>query len=158
VDLDEVGREVLADLAGPLAESGGHVSIDPLPSIEADRLQMRQLLQNLVGNAIKFRRPGVVPRVRVGARFVGSLERGGACEIRVSDNGIGLDPVHADRIFKPFERLHGHSAFEGSGLGLALCARIVERHGGTIRAEGTPGEGASFVVTLPVGQRQREAA
>ena len=109
---------------------------------------MRQLLQNLIGNAIKFRRPGIAPRVGVSAS---PAPRGDAddvmWELRVADNGIGLEPVHAERIFKPFERLHGARPFEGSGLGLAVCARIVERHGGRIRAEGEPGIGTTLVVT-----------
>ena len=79
-------------------------------------------------------------------------------ELRVADNGIGLEPVHAEKIFKPFERLHGHASYEGSGLGLAVCARIVERHGGRIRAEGQPGLGTTLVVTLPAAHRRREAA
>ena len=120
---------------------------------------MRQLLQNLIGNAIKFRRPGIAPRVRVSAS---PAPRGDAddvmWELRVADNGIGLEPAHAERIFKPFERLHGHASFEGSGLGLAVCARIVERHGGRIRAEGEPGIGTTLVVTLPAAHRRREAA
>jgi PAS domain S-box-containing protein len=159
VPLGEVVQEVVADLSHGLAESGGLVEIGALPAIEADRLQMRQLLQNLIGNAIKFRRPGVPPRVRVSAAPAGRLEaEGDAWELRVADNGIGLEPAHAERIFKPFERLHPHAAFEGSGLGLAVCARIVERHGGRIRAEGLPGEGATLIVTLPAAHRRREAA
>jgi light-regulated signal transduction histidine kinase (bacteriophytochrome) len=159
VQLAEVAQDVVADLTHGLAESGGTVEIGPLPAVEADRLQMRQLLQNLIGNAIKFRRPGVAPRVEVTAR---PAPRGDAddtlWELRVADNGIGIEPAHAEKIFKPFERLHGHAAFEGSGLGLAVCARIVERHGGRIRAEGRPGIGTTLVVTIPAAHRRREAA
>jgi len=159
VQLAEVAQEVVADLSHGLAESGGTVDIGPLPSVEADRLQMRQLLQNLIGNAIKFRRPGVAPRVVVTAN---PAPRGDGddlmWELRVADNGIGLEPVHAEKIFKPFERLHGHASYEGSGLGLAVCARIVERHGGRIRAEGQPGVGTTLIVTIPAAHRRREAA
>jgi PAS domain S-box-containing protein len=160
VPLRDVVQDAVADLAHGLAESGGEVEIGELPAVEADRLQMRQLLQNLIGNAIKFRRPGVAPRVVVTARAAGAREADGEAvwEIRVADNGIGLDPAHAGKIFKPFERLHSHASFEGSGLGLAVCARIVERHGGRIRAEGEPGFGTTFVVTLPAARRRREAA
>jgi signal transduction histidine kinase len=120
---------------------------------------MRQLLQNLIGNAIKFRRPGVAPRVEVSARPAPrSAAEDVLWELRVADNGIGVDPAHAEKIFKPFERLHGHAAFEGSGLGLAVCARIVERHGGRIRAEGQPGVGTTLIVTIPAAHRRREAA
>src|SRR5687768_3272900 len=114
VQLSEVAQEVVADLTYGLAESRGTVEIGPLPSIEADRLQMRQLLQNLIGNAIKFRRPGIPPRVVVSAS---PAPRGDAedvvWELRVADNGIGLDPAHAEKIFKPFERLHAHTTYEG---------------------------------------------
>jgi PAS domain S-box-containing protein len=159
VALGDVAQEVVADLTHGLAESGGTVVIGPLPTVEADRLQMRQLLQNLIGNAIKFRRPGVAPRVEVTA---GPAPRGEAedvvWELRVADNGIGLEPAHAEKIFKPFERLHGHASYEGSGLGLAVCARIVERHGGRIRAEGQPGVGTTLIATIPAAHRRREAA
>ena len=137
IQLGEVAQEVVADLTHRLAESGGTVDIGPLPAVEGDRLQMRQLLQNLIGNAIKFRRPGIAPRVRVApVRRRAPTPTDVMWELRVADNGIGLEPVHAEKIFKPFERLHGHGSYEGSGLGLAVCARIVERHGGRIRAEG----------------------
>jgi PAS domain S-box-containing protein len=160
VSLAEIAQDVVADLAHGLAESGGQVEIGELPAVEADRLQMRQLLQNLIANAIKFRRPEIPPRVIVTATALRPDEHGAdtAWEIRVADNGIGLDPAHAERIFKPFERLHSHGSFEGSGLGLAVCARIVERHGGRIRAEGRPGIGTTLVVTLPAARRRREAA
>ena len=159
IQLGEVAQDVVADLTHGLAESGGTVDIGPLPAVEGDRLQMRQLLQNLIGNAIKFRRPGIAPRVRVSASPAPRADADDMMwELRVADNGIGLEPVHAEKIFKPFERLHGHGSYEGSGLGLAVCARIVERHGGRIRAEGEPGIGTTLVVTLPAAHRRREAA
>lgn len=160
VDLGEVAQEVVADIEGAIIESGAAVEVAELPVVEADRLQMRQLLQNLMSNAIKFRRPDVTPRVRVDAVQRTQAETGGEpmWELRVADNGIGLDPAHADRIFKPFERLHAQTAFEGSGLGLAVCARIVERHGGRIRVEHTAGQGATFIVSLPAARRRLEAA
>jgi light-regulated signal transduction histidine kinase (bacteriophytochrome) len=160
VPLADVAQEVVADLAHGLAESQGTVEIGPLPTVEADRLQMRQLLQNLIGNGIKFRRPGVAPHVAVSAHPATRADADAEIvwELRVADNGIGLEPANAERIFKPFERLHAHTTFEGSGLGLAVCARIVERHGGRIRAEGQPGAGTTFVVTLPAAHRRREAA
>ena len=112
-------------------------------------LQMRQLFQNLIGNALKFARPGVSPAVRVSAA---KLPDENTRAIVVEDNGIGLDPKETDRIFGVFERLHSRTEYEGSGIGLALCRRIAERHGGTITAESQPGEGARFTVTLPVSQ------
>ena len=160
VPLADVAQEVVADLAHGLGESGGTVEIGSLPAVEADRLQMRQLLQNLIGNAIKFRRVGVAPRVVVSARPApcGDADTDVVWELRVADNGIGLDPANAERIFKPFERLHAHTSFEGSGLGLAVCARIVERHGGRIRAEGQPGIGTTMMVTIPAAHHRREVA
>ena len=120
-------------------------------------MQMRQLLQNLIGNALKFRRPGLPPRVVVSASPAPRGDAETAWALRVADNGIGLEPVHAERISS---RSSGFTAasFEGSGLGLAVCARIAERHGGRIRAEGQPGLGTTLVVTLPAAHRRREAA
>ncbi len=108
---------------------------------------MRQLLQNLVANALKFARPGVPAEVHVGATVTG-----GCCELVVEDNGIGFDPQYAERIFRIFERLHGRSEYPGTGIGLALCRKIAERHGGTISAFGRPDEGARFTVRLPIRQ------
>jgi PAS domain S-box-containing protein len=159
VPLGDVAQEVVADLTHGLVESGGIVVLGPLPTIEADRLQMRQLLQNLIGNAIKFRRPGLAPRVEVTAGPAPRVDVDEIVwELRVADNGIGIEPACAEKIFKPFERLHGHATFEGSGLGLAVCARIVERHGGRIRAEGRPGLGTTLIVTIPAAHRRREVA
>lgn len=152
VDLNVVAREAVHDLAAAMADGGAEVIVDVLPTIEADRLQMRQLLQNLIGNALKFRRSGVAPRVTVSAKETDASAGSPRWALRVADNGIGFEPAHAERIFKPFERLHAASRYEGSGLGLAVCARIAERHGGSIRAEGALGEGAVITVFLPVRQ------
>jgi light-regulated signal transduction histidine kinase (bacteriophytochrome) len=151
VDLAQVARDVLSDLEPMLQASGGTIELGELPVIDADPTQMHQLLQNLAGNGLKFQRPGDTPLVRIEATLIEN-PAGGAplCRLRVSDNGIGFDDKHALRIFRPFERLHGQSEYEGSGMGLAVCARIAERHGGTIVAHGVPGQGASFAVTLPM--------
>jgi PAS domain S-box-containing protein len=153
VDLASIAHDVVRDLEVRTHESGGHIEIGPLPTIDADPLQMRQLLQNLVGNALKFHRPGVPPLVQIDARIDATVEHG-TCSISVADNGIGFDEKYADRIFTMFERLHGRGTYEGTGIGLAICRRIAERHGGTIVAHSTPGEGSTFVVTLPVRQPQ----
>jgi signal transduction histidine kinase len=147
-DLARIAREVVADLETTIAESGGRVEVGPLPTIEADGVQMRQLLQNLIGNALKYRRDGVPALVRLSA----TTSRGGICTISVADNGIGFNERHAAKIFRMFVRLHGRGEYDGSGIGLAICRKIVERHKGTIAAHGTPGEGATFTVTLPVTQ------
>jgi PAS domain S-box-containing protein len=145
VDLESVARDVVHDLETRLHDTGGRITVGALPSLEADPLQMRQLLQNLAANALKFHRPGVPPEVEIR----GETENG-RCRIVVSDNGIGFEEKYADRIFTMFERLHARTAYEGTGIGLAICRKIAERHGGEIRAHGRPDEGATFVVTLPL--------
>jgi len=147
-DLARVAREVIADLETSIAESGGRVEVGELPVIDADALQMRQLLQNLLGNAIKYRRKDTPPVVQLRC----SSPRGGPCTITVTDNGIGFNEAYAEKIFKMFERLHGRTQYEGSGIGLAICRAIVERHRGSITATSTPGQGATFTVTLPITQ------
>ena len=148
VDLCETAREVASDLEARIADAGGQVEIGQLPTIEADPLQMRQLLQNLIGNALKFRKPGEPPVVKLDARSMG---RGGY-EIEVTDNGIGFEQKYVDRIFKLFQRLHERGVYEGSGMGLAICRKIVERHGGTITARSAPGAGTTFLIDLPAQQ------
>lgn len=159
LDLDQIAAEVVSDLEFQIEQVDGLVEIDPLPTIEADPSQMRQLLQNLIGNALKFHRPGVPPHIRVYSiedetTFrVDLISHNRSCQIAIEDNGIGFDPQFAERIFKPFQRLHGHGEYEGSGMGLAICRRIVERHDGQITAHGQPDQGAMFIVTLPVTQK-----
>lgn len=147
-DLSGVARDVLADLETTVSDAGAHVEVGALPVIDADSLQMRQLFQNLLGNAVKYRRPDVQSLIRV------SAERPDAqhCIITIADNGIGFHQDHADRIFRMFERLHGRGQYDGSGIGLAICRKIVERHRGTIAAASNAGQGATFTVTLPVTQ------
>ncbi len=151
-DLGQVAREVLSDLEVRVEQTGGRVEVGDLPTLDADPLQMRQLLQNLLGNALKFHRDGEPPHVTVSASV---LEDGPPqARIVVADDGIGFDMKYLDRIFTPFQRLHGRAEYEGTGMGLAVCRRIVERHGGTLTAESAPGQGARFLVTLPVHQPQ----
>lgn len=145
VDLKQVVAEILSDLEVRIMETGGQVEIEDLPVIDADPVQMRQLLQNLIGNALKFHRPGVPPVVKVSWKPASQSE----IELIVKDNGIGFDMGNAHQLFKPFHRLHGRSEYEGTGMGLAICRKIVELHGGTISAQSVPGEGSTFTVTLP---------
>jgi signal transduction histidine kinase len=147
-DLSRVAKEVIADLETAIADAGGRVEVGELPVIEADALQMRQLLQNLLGNALKYRKTSE-PLV---VKLASSSDGGYHCALTVTDNGIGFSPEYAEKIFKMFERLHGRMEYEGSGIGLAICRKIVERHGGTIAATGSAGKGATFTVTLPVTQ------
>ncbi len=154
VDLSVVAREVLGDLEACIEQSGATVQLGELPVLEADPMQMRQLLQNLVGNALKFRREGVAPSVSLRGTADARANR---CELVVEDNGIGFDEKYLDRIFNVFQRLHGRSSkYEGTGIGLAICRKIAERHGGTIGARSSPGNGAAFIVTLPLKQNTNE--
>ncbi len=150
VDLQVIAAEVLSDLESQMRRTHGHVEVGSLPIVEGDPAQLRQLLQNLVSNALKYHGSEEAPRVAVSCE-----EAGERLLIRVQDNGIGFPQEHAERIFQPFERLVGRSEFEGSGMGLAICRRIVERHGGEIHAEGHPGQGSIFLVTLPRLQAHR---
>jgi len=160
LDLGKVAREVLSDLEGRIAQTSGRVEAVDLPTVAADATQMRQLFQNLIGNGLKFHKPGVPPAIRVSARTLESAERPDpdvpAVEIGFEDNGIGFDPKYLDRIFNVFQRLHGRNEYEGTGMGLAIVRKIVERHGGSITARAEPGRGATFVVVLPVAQPQSE--
>jgi PAS domain S-box-containing protein len=140
---------VLSDLEVRLEQSGGRVEVGELPTVDADPTQLRQLFQNLVSNALKFHRAGEPPVVSIHATVAQ-----GACEITVRDNGIGFDEKYLDRIFTIFQRLHGRTEYEGTGVGLAVVRRIVERHGGRVTARSRPGEGATFVVTLPLRQKK----
>jgi light-regulated signal transduction histidine kinase (bacteriophytochrome) len=150
VDLAEVVRTVLSDLETRLINSGGRVEVGSLPIIVADRGQMAQLLQNLIGNGLKFRKPNEAPVVKVYGEFRNAVPGSSdVCEIVVEDNGIGFDQKYADRIFRVFERLHSRSEFDGTGIGLAICRKIVERHCGSITATSAPGAGAKFPLTLP---------
>ncbi len=164
VNLNEVIVGVISDLEARLARTGGRVEVTDLPTVASDTVQMRQLLQNLIGNGLKFHRKNVPPIVRVSCEIIDSHDAGGRtlvgeiCRLSVADNGIGFDEKYLDRVFTIFQRLHGRGEYEGTGIGLAVCRRIVERHGGTITARSKPGQGATFIVTLPIRQTSRGAA
>jgi PAS domain S-box-containing protein len=149
VDLAEVTREVVLDLEARIDQAKGRVEIGQLPVIHAEGLQMRQLLQNLIGNALKFRRPEEPPVVKVAAQRFSDASGREVCELTVSDNGIGFDEKYLDRIFNVFQRLHTRNEYEGNGMGLAIVKKIVLYHGGDITANSQPGVGTTFRVTLP---------
>ena len=155
VDLDKVLREVLSDLEIRIEQTHGRVEAGPLGMIDADALQMRLLFQNLIGNGLKFHKENEPPVIRVRSRSLNG-DAPARLEITVADNGIGFDQKYADRIFGIFQRLHGRGQYEGSGVGLAICKKIVERHGGVIVTESKPGEGATFSVTVPVKHSKEE--
>lgn len=149
VDLNEVARKVLSDLDLQIEESGAQVEVGDLPSLEADPTQMYQLLQNLVSNALKYHAPDRSPQIAIR----GDCLADGVCQIQVRDNGIGFDTKYLDRMFQPFQRLHGRDEYEGTGMGLAICRKIVERHGGNLSAVSAPGQGATFTITLPLSHQ-----
>jgi len=163
IDLASVAQSVLTDLEVPITETRAQIEIDALPRLEADRTQMRQLLQNLISNALKFSSDGQIPSIQIRAKTLTEpkLRRGQdhlmqICEIEVSDNGIGFEQKYAHRIFQPFQRLHGREEYPGTGMGLAICRKIVERHNGSIIAHSNPGHGSTFIVRLPKKQPIKE--
>jgi PAS domain S-box-containing protein len=144
---EEALRQALTSLRGSIEESGALVTHDPLPAVLADETQLVQLFQNLVGNAIKYRRPGV-PRVHISATRDGEKR----WSFAVTDNGLGIEPQYFDRIFGMFQRLHKREEYAGTGIGLAICKKIVERHGGSISVESQPGQGSTFRFSLAGGE------
>lgn len=153
VDLDRLVAATLRDLEVAIERSGGHVDVGALGTIDGDPTQLRILFQNLIDNALKYRRKDVPPTVEV---RVERLE--GTVRVLVRDKGIGFEEKYCERIFEMFERLHARREYEGTGIGLALCRRIAEQHGGTIHASSTPGSGSTFVVELPARSGSREDA
>ena len=152
VNLNEIAAEVLSDLETRISASDGVVEVGDLPTIQADPIQMHQLLQNLISNALKFHKEDEKPVVKV---FQELTERPKQVTIIVEDNGIGFEQEYAERIFQPFQRLHGLGRYEGSGIGLAICRRIVERHSGAIDVKSEIGKGARFKIQLPVNGEQK---
>jgi PAS domain S-box-containing protein len=154
VDLGDTARAVVSDLEIRIEQLNARVELGDLPVVPGDRVQLGQLLQNLIGNALKFHKPGEPPVVKVWSQAVEG--QADICQIVVEDGGIGFDEKYADRIFQIFQRLHGRSEYEGTGIGLAICRKIVDRHGGSITASSTPGRGARFILTLPCHQSRGE--
>jgi PAS domain S-box-containing protein len=171
VDLGAVTKEVLNDLEVRIEKGKATVEVGELPTIDADPMQVRQLMQNLLSNALKFQPPDAKPVVKITGRVVPAPpwnqpapgENGkpaadySTCELSVQDNGIGFEEKYLEKIFAVFQRLHGRTEYEGTGVGLAVCRRIVDRHGGNITAKSELGKGATFIVTLPVKQTNAPA-
>jgi len=141
-----VGRALEA-LAGPIAEAHARVTVESLPVVTVDRASLTRVFQNLVGNAVKFAAPDRPSEVAIGADHEDVMWR-----FWVRDNGIGMDPADAQRIFAPFKRLHGEEAYPGTGIGLAICDRVVTQHGGRIWVTSRPGEGSEFSFTIPAAE------
>ena len=149
VECESAFKQAVADLKFAIDESGAEMTHDPLPQVMADKTQLIQLFQNLLGNAIKFRGKEQ-PRIHVSAK-----QDSNEYLFSVGDNGIGMNPKYFERIFVIFQRLHGRGEYPGTGMGLSICRRIMERHGGRIWVESQPGEGSTFYVTIPKGSEQQ---
>lgn len=155
VDLTEVVDGVMSDLQVRIEETHADITIGRLPTIEADPTQLRQLFQNIISNALKFMREDIKPVIKVNATLIedqGPEVATNRFRFTIEDNGIGFDNQYKDQIFTIFQRLHGRLEYEGTGVGLATCRKIVERHGGMIDADGRPGEGSTFIFELPERQ------
>jgi two-component system, LuxR family, sensor kinase FixL len=158
VDLNAVTKEVLNDLEVRIEKNGARLDVGALPTVNGDPTQMRQLMQNLLSNALKFQPGGKQPVVSISSRIIpdaagneiaNTPDANPLWEISVQDNGIGFDEKHLEKIFAVFQRLHGRTEYEGTGIGLAVCRRILERHGGSITARSQPGKGATFLFSIP---------
>ena len=158
VNLQQILQEVISDLEVRIEGVGGKVHVNELPTIDADPTQMRQLFQNLIANAMKFHRPEEPPVVAIRAAVHGQSETSvrQRCRIEVQDNGIGFDMKYAERIFGIFQRLHTRADYEGTGVGLATCRKIAERHHGDISVKSEPNNGATFMIDLPLHQSVAE--
>lgn len=157
VDLNEVMRRVMDDLDYSIEEKNAQLHIDPLPNMDADASQIAQVFMNLIANSLKFHAPGVRPIITVTSEVnlvspIADDDDRPWCCLRFADQGIGFEAQYAERVFSLFQRLHGRNEYSGTGIGLALCRKIIERHGGTITAHSEPGEGAVFTIYLPMSQ------
>lgn len=149
-DLNEVLQEVIDDLGGSIQETGAKIKIEPLPVLEIEKTQVRQLFQNLISNAMKFSKEGEIPEIIISSRCMGD----GYCEIDIKDNGIGIDSKYSKKIFEPFSRLNNKEMYPGSGIGLAICEKIVLRHNGEIKVDSSPELGTKITLRLPSQQNQ----
>ncbi|HZW03737.1 MAG TPA: MASE3 domain-containing protein [Anaerolineaceae bacterium] len=152
VSLEEIAREVLADLEVQVEKTGGRVELGALPVIDADPAQIRQLMQNLISNGLKFHRPDVPPVLHITSETVHN-NGSPLARVEIKDNGIGFELEYAERIFQPFQRLHGRNKYEGNGIGLTICRKIVERHNGQITVSSQPEVGSVFSILLPYTQQ-----
>lgn len=150
LDLAEVVETVLLGFEAQISESQAHVVVTDMPVVEAEMSQMYLLFRHLISNALKFRRDDITPHIYISSQYVG--EAAAHSQITVTDNGLGFDEQYSDRIFRAFQKLHGRTQYEGTGMGLAICRKVVERHHGFIKVASTPGQGSAFTVTLPVRQ------
>lgn len=159
INLSSIINEVLSTLDVGIAETAAQIHVGVLPTVLGDAVQFHQLFQNLLGNALKFRKSGVAPQIHIDSRIIPADELPPSLKptrltthyhlITVADNGIGFDEKYLDRIFQVFQRLHGRNQHVGTGVGLAICEKVVTNHGGVITATSQPDQGATFVIYLP---------
>jgi light-regulated signal transduction histidine kinase (bacteriophytochrome) len=145
VDLNQLAQDALSDLETRVQETGAEIHIGPLPTIRADAMQMGQLFQNMLSNGLKFHPAGQTPQLSVSAQVNDE-----GITLSFTDNGIGIQADQTERIFQVFQRLHGRDEYEGTGVGLSICKKAVDRHDGSIEIESEPGHGTTFVVHLPI--------
>jgi signal transduction histidine kinase len=150
IKLKDVIQQVLVDLEFKIRKSKGEIRLGPLPDIEIQPFQIQQVFINLIGNSLKFQKEGVSPVIEIASELSNGSQENRVCKISVKDNGIGFDQKYMEKIFRPLERLVGRSEYEGTGMGLSICKRIIERHGGTISVISSLGEGSTFYIALPV--------
>ncbi len=155
INLNQIVQQVLVDLDWQIENENAKIDVSPLPTLEADPIQINQLMQNLICNALKFHAPDHPPIIHIYSPYPnGKTDPQGMYEIRVQDEGIGIKEKYLERIFQPFQRLNNTIEFEGSGMGLAICRKIVDNHGGKINAHSTPGKGTTFIILLPKNHRK----
>jgi signal transduction histidine kinase len=161
VDLNELTHELENDFELVIQEKNASIIIGDLPCIEGVKGQIRQVFQNIINNALKFSRPGVSPKIEISSTFISErsfeseeVSKGPYCYIRIRDNGIGFDPKYINNIFALFERLNSKDKYEGTGIGLAIAKKVIEKHNGLITATSKPGEGSEFKIILPVSSHQ----
>lgn len=152
VDLNETIKEILLDMEVSIKDLNATITVEKLPNVMADQFQMQQLFQNLIGNSLKFHKPSVSPVITISCKLSNIKDR--YVTILVTDNGIGFDEKYSDKIFTVFQRLHGKDEYEGTGIGLAVVRKIVERHNGKITAKSTVGKGSTFSIELPLTQKE----
>ena len=148
--LNNIIEDTLSDLETQISESRGTINVNTLPDIEVDPVQMRQLFQNLISNALKYRKENIAPVINIFSQGGDN----GYVTIKIEDNGIGFDEKFKDKIFQLFQRLHGKNEYGGTGMGLAICKRIIEHHNGTLTVNSKPGVGTTFTINLPNEQSQ----
>jgi len=152
-NLTSLIKEVVEDFDDQIQKLKGEIIIGNFPTLNVDREQIQRVIQNLISNAIKYKKEDIPPMIEIGSSFNDETDN---WVISLKDNGIGFDEKYLDRIFKPFERLHNQQEYQGTGIGLAICEKIMHHHGGKITAKSQPGKGATFIVTLPKNPAQQE--